>query len=53
MSLKNKVLKDVRRRVKNQKVNLINQIAREMLTLPFWPRLKLAWRILWKSKSFT
>jgi len=50
MSLKNKVLKDMRRRVKRQKHAVAKQIAVEILSLPFWQRTKFAWRIVFRTK---
>jgi len=51
MSLKNKVLKDVRRRAKRQKYEAYHQVAMEILMLPFWQRVKFAWRIVFRTKS--
>jgi len=54
MSQKTKAIKKFRRIVNKQREALkkeaVNQIAFEMLTLPFWRRLKLAWRIVWRAK---
>jgi len=49
MSLKTKVLKDMRRRVKRQKEKTREQIVLEILMLPFWQRLVFAWRTVWRS----
>ena len=55
MSQKTKAIKRIRRAIDKQREALkkeaINQIAYEMLTLPFWQRVKLAWRIVWRAKS--
>ena len=50
MSLKNKVLKDMRRRVEAQKYQVYHQIAMQILMLPFWQRVKFVWRIIWRLK---
>jgi len=50
MSLKTKVLKDVRRRVRRQKDQARMQVVTEILQLPFKNRLKLAWSLLFRTK---
>lgn len=56
MSQKTRAIKKIRRVVNQRREALkkeaINQIALEILTLPFWQRVKLAWRIVWRAKSF-
>ena len=46
MSQKTKIMKKVHREIRKQKPQLINQIAKELLTASFRERLKLAWKIV-------
>ena len=46
MSQKTKIMKKVHKEIRKQKPQLMNQIAKELLTASFRDRLKLAWRIV-------
>lgn len=50
MSAKTRIIKKVHREVKRTKGKLINDIAREILTLPLKERIKLCFRIIFKGK---
>ncbi|MFA5323519.1 MAG: hypothetical protein WC373_12685 [Smithella sp.] len=50
MSAKTAVLKKVHREVRRTKGRLINDIAREIISVPLWERIKLAARIVFKGK---
>jgi hypothetical protein len=46
MSQKTQIMKRVRKQIRAEKPQLINQIARELLQQPLRERLKLAWKIV-------
>ena len=50
MSLKTEMIKKVHRRVRKAKTEIVNGIAKEILTLPLRERIKLAFRIVVKGK---
>lgn len=50
MSAKVQIIKKMHKRVRKAKVEIINSIAKEMLTLPFKQRFKLSMKILFKGK---
>lgn len=49
MSARRTLIKKIHRDVRRAKNKIIDQIAREILTLPLKERLKMAWRIVWKG----
>ena len=46
MSAKTAIMKKVHKEIRKQKPQIINQIARELLTQPLRERLRLAWKIM-------
>jgi hypothetical protein len=50
MSAKTVTLKKVRREVRKSKTQLMNSIAKELLTLPLKERIKLSIKIIFKGK---
>jgi len=50
---KHEVYRKIRRTVQREKKALVEQIAREMLDIPLWGRVKLAYRIVFKGKLFS
>jgi hypothetical protein len=51
MSKKNQIVKKVHRDIRRARGKLVNEIARDLLTQPFWQRVKLAWRIVFRGKG--
>jgi hypothetical protein len=46
MSIKTRIYKKLHRDVRRQKMNMVNQIARELMMQPLKERVKVAWRIV-------